>query len=43
MYTAKAYLHQYEKYGLQGDDFLNCFVTMEQLIKDMFACHNYIC
>ncbi len=37
MYTAKAYIHQYEKYGLQNDDFLNCFITMEQLIKN-YAC-----
>ncbi|XP_064401726.1 tubulin delta chain-like [Halichondria panicea] len=34
MYTAKAYVHQYEKYGLDSEDFLSCFVTMEQLIKD---------
>ena len=34
MYTAKAYVHQYEKYGLCREDFLSCFVTVEQLIKD---------
>lgn len=34
MYTAKAYVHQYAKYGLSEEEFLSSFVTMEQLIKD---------
>lgn len=34
MYTSKAYVHQYEKYGLETEEFLDSFVTVEQTIKN---------
>ena len=34
MYTSKAYVHQYEKFGLENEEFLDSFVTVEQTIKN---------
>lgn len=33
MFTAKAYLHQYTKFGLEEEDFLNAFVKVENLLN----------
>ncbi|XP_039252693.2 tubulin delta chain-like [Styela clava] len=33
MFTAKAYLHQYTKYGLEEEDFLNAFVKVENVVN----------
>nr|XP_060612772.1 tubulin delta chain [Anolis sagrei ordinatus] len=32
MFASKAYIHQYTKFGLDEDDFLDCFTTLEQVI-----------
>uniref|UniRef100_A0A7M5V5F2 Tubulin delta chain n=2 Tax=Clytia hemisphaerica TaxID=252671 RepID=A0A7M5V5F2_9CNID len=34
MFNSKAYLHQYEKYGLGVDDFIDSFGVVEQMIAD---------
>ena len=34
MYTSRAYLHQYAKYGISEEDILNCFISTEQVIKN---------
>jgi len=34
MFSARAYLHQYQSFGLAQDDFLNCFASVEQIIKN---------
>lgn len=34
MFAARAYLHQYSKYGFTQEDFMGCFVTVEQILKD---------
>lgn len=34
MYTAGAYVHQYERFGLEADDFVESFITVEQIIKN---------
>lgn len=34
MFSSKAYLHQYERFGLTQEDFLESFVSMEQVLKD---------
>jgi tubulin delta len=31
MYSSRAYLHQYEKYGMQAPDFDECFAGMEEM------------
>ncbi|KAJ8687424.1 hypothetical protein QAD02_023218 [Eretmocerus hayati] len=33
-YTHSAFLHQYKKFGLEEDDFLEAFAKMENVIKD---------
>ncbi|NXP91437.1 TBD protein, partial [Passerina amoena] len=33
MFASKAYLHQYTKFGIQEEDFLDCFTTLEQVIS----------
>ena len=33
MYSAKAYLHQYSQHGVEENDFLNCFVNLEGILK----------
>uniref|UniRef100_A0A8C6X7U6 Tubulin delta chain n=1 Tax=Naja naja TaxID=35670 RepID=A0A8C6X7U6_NAJNA len=32
MFASKAYIHQYSKFGIEEDDFLGCFTTLEQVI-----------
>jgi len=34
MFTSRAYLHQYTRYGLCEEDILNCFISTEQVIKN---------
>lgn len=34
MYSARAYVHQYEKYGFTDEDFMGSFVAVEQILKD---------
>ena len=34
MFTSRAYLHQYARYGITEEDILNCFVSTEQVIKN---------
>lgn len=34
---AKAYLHQYEKYGLSGEEFAECLAKVEQIVADYRA------
>lgn len=34
MYSSRAYLHQYEKYGFTDEDFVSSFVAVEQILKD---------
>lgn len=34
MYSARAYVHQYEKYGFTQEDFVSSFVAVEQILKD---------
>ena len=34
MFSAKAYLHQYQSFGLAQDDFLDCFASVEQIIRN---------
>ena len=34
MFSARAYLHQYQSFGLAQDDFLDCFASVEQIIKN---------
>ena len=34
MFSARAYLHQYQTFGLAQDDFLDCFASVEQIIKN---------
>ena len=34
MYTSRAYLHQYARYGINEEDILNCFISTEQVIKN---------
>lgn len=34
MFAAKAYLYQYAKYSFTQEDFMECFMTVEQLLKD---------
>ncbi|XP_040192871.1 tubulin delta chain isoform X1 [Rana temporaria] len=33
MFASKAYVHQYTKYGIDEEDFLQCFTTLEQVIS----------
>lgn len=37
MFTSRAYLHQYARYGISEEDMLNCFVSSEQVIKNYAA------
>ncbi|XP_044286074.1 tubulin delta chain isoform X3 [Varanus komodoensis] len=32
MFASKAYIHQYTNFGIEEDDFLDCFTTLEQVI-----------
>ncbi|XP_015281765.1 PREDICTED: tubulin delta chain [Gekko japonicus] len=32
MFASKAYVHQYTKFGIEEEDFLDCFSTLEQVI-----------
>lgn len=34
MFNNNAYLHQYYKYGLEKDKFLECFSTMENIVAN---------
>ena len=34
MFSSRAYLHQYERFGLTQEDFMDSFVAVEQLLKD---------
>lgn len=34
MFNARAYLHQYEKFGLSEDDFIDSFAVVEQMAAD---------
>jgi len=34
MFNARAYLHQYEKFGLSEDDFIDSFAVVEQMVAD---------
>lgn len=34
MFMSRAYLHQYEKYGFSHEDFVNCFLAVEQIVKN---------
>lgn len=34
MFSARAYVHQYEKYGFSHEDFVAAFVAVEQILKD---------
>lgn len=34
MFTSRAYLHQYVRYGISEEDILNCFISSEQVIKN---------
>ncbi len=34
MFSSKAYLHQYQQHGFSHEDFLNCFVAVEQILKN---------
>ncbi|XP_072273393.1 tubulin delta chain [Pyxicephalus adspersus] len=33
MFASKAYVHQYTKYGIDEEEFLQCFTTLEQVIS----------
>ncbi|XP_075760814.1 tubulin delta chain isoform X2 [Pelodiscus sinensis] len=33
MFASKAYVHQYTKFGIEEEDFLDCFTTLEQVIS----------
>uniref|UniRef100_A0A670JH26 Tubulin delta chain n=1 Tax=Podarcis muralis TaxID=64176 RepID=A0A670JH26_PODMU len=32
MFASKAYVHQYTKFGIEEEDFMDCFTTLEQVI-----------
>ena len=34
MFASRAYLHQYNRYGLTDDDFLDSFGFIEQILTD---------
>ena len=34
MFAARAYVHQYAKHGIVEDDFVDSFVTLEQVVKN---------
>ncbi len=34
MYSSRAYIHQYSQYGLLEEDFLDSFMTVEQIIRN---------
>ena len=34
MFSSRAYIHQYSKFGLTQEDFMSSFVAIEQVIKD---------
>ena len=34
MFSARAYLHQYEKFGFSSEEFMSSFVTVEQVLRD---------
>jgi tubulin delta len=34
MYSARAYVHQYEKYGFTDEDFMSSFAAAEQILED---------
>jgi len=34
MFSSRAYVHQYERFGLIEEDFMRSFVSLEQLIRD---------
>ena len=34
MFASHAYVHQYEKYGLTDDDFIDSFGCLEQIVSD---------
>ena len=34
MFSSRAYLHQYERFGLTQEDFMDSFVAVEQVLKD---------
>ncbi|XP_030634479.1 tubulin delta chain [Chanos chanos] len=33
MFASRAYIHQYTKFGVSEEDFLDCFTTLEQIIS----------
>uniref|UniRef100_A0A8C0GRG6 Tubulin delta chain n=1 Tax=Chelonoidis abingdonii TaxID=106734 RepID=A0A8C0GRG6_CHEAB len=33
MFASKAYVHQYTKFGIEEEDFLDCFTTLEQVLS----------
>ena len=37
MFSARAYLHQYAKHNFTQEDFLKCFISVEQTLKDYTA------
>jgi len=34
MFASRAYLHQYTSRGLEENDFVDCFATLEQILAD---------
>ena len=34
MFSSRAYVHQYERFGMTEEDFMHSFVSLEQLIRD---------
>ena len=34
MFASRAYLHQYTSHGLDENDFVDCFATLEQILSD---------
>lgn len=32
MFSSRAYVHQYQKHGLEVDDFVDCFAGLEQVL-----------
>jgi tubulin delta len=34
MFASRAFVHQYVTHGLQEEDFIDCFATLEQILAD---------
>jgi tubulin delta len=34
MFASRAFVHQYVAHGLQEEDFIDCFATLEQILAD---------